>query len=295
MDSALTVIHAAQVVAVGGSCTDEKLEQSLVPHVAEINNRLLSSSIDVRSFWDELVRTPELSDSVDEACQTALVAAGCSELQVEQTGRGILRQLDDCRLAVNARFPRLSEQLELRSRPLKERWDTVGRGLVKQIAKQIWSTTPPTNWWPASVTIRLVQPVRGGDGGMIAGENPSNAAIWIEAMLTDASPRVPEVLRVAWLLTRLAIEHHLIEKQPSPEMALAWELASVPLVLRAAAEFDITRAESLPIAEAMEVWRLRSPAGTIKRVESWWREFENDESPLPASLKDLSRSLSIPA
>ncbi|TWU33746.1 hypothetical protein [Novipirellula artificiosorum] len=302
-DVPLSAIHAARVVAVGAPCNDEKLERALVPFVTEINGRLLTSSIDIRLFWNQLVSDVLRFDSVDRACETSLVASGCSELQADQTSRGIVRQLDECRLALTQRFPRLGDQLELRANPIKDRWESVGPGLLNAIAKQIWKDATPKTWWSPRLDARLVQPVRGGDGGF----GPQGIAFWIEALLTDVDPRVPEVLRVAWLITRGAIEKHVAEKSTDVPAATpdsrtasgirpirllpAWAFASVPLTLHAAAELDMIPAENLPIAEAIERWRLsKGPmAGDI--VSRWWNDFQSHPLPLPVALKTLLQAL----
>ncbi|TWU22061.1 hypothetical protein Pla52o_31090 [Novipirellula galeiformis] len=302
-DTALSTIHAAYAVAVGATCTDEKLELALVPYATQINERLLSSSLDMHRFWNNLVAESIHRDAVSKACEAALIAAGCSELQVDQTSRGIVRQLDECRIVVRDRFPRLSDQLELRSRPLKERWDTVGRGLLNQIAKQIWGDSPPKNWWPPSVDGLWVQPVRGGDGGFAAdSEDAKVPAIWIEAMLTDVEPSVPEVVRVAWLMTRVAIEQHIAEKSLTSKpgdstfgrplsLLSAWAFASVPLVLRAAAELDLTRPDALPIANATRLWRLSDAGIAGDVVTQWWDKLQTQPVPLPVALKSLSQAI----
>ncbi|MFG0262233.1 MAG: hypothetical protein ACF788_07570 [Novipirellula sp. JB048] len=307
-DPALSTIHAAYAVAVGAACTDEKLERALVPHATQINERLLSAALDMHRFWSGLVAQSIHADAVDKACETALIAAGCSELQADQTSRAIVRQLDECRIVLSERFPRLSDQLELRSRPLKQRWDSVGRGLLNQIAKQIWGDSPPSNWWPANVDGLWVQPLRGGDGGF-ATDNPTadnpagkTPAIWIEAMLTDAESSVPEVVRVAWLMTRVAIEHHIAEKSLTSKpgdstfgrplsLLSAWAFGSVPLVLRAAAELDLTPREALPIATATRLWRLSEAAIAGDLVSRWWDQLEAHPVPLPVALKSLSQQI----
>ena len=302
-DTALSTIHAAYSVAVGAACTDEKLEQALVPCVTQINERLLSSSIDMRGFWSRLVRESIGCDETRAACETALVASGCSALQVDQTSRGIVRQLDECRIVVHDRFPRLLDQLELRSRPLRERWDTVGRGVLNQVAKQIWGQSPPKNWWPASVDGLFVQPLRGGDGGFEPGSDEGkNAAIWIEAMLTDVLPNVPEVVRVAWLVTRVAIEQHIAQKSLTSKpgdstfgrpasLTSAWAFASVPLVLRSAAELDLVSHSALPISAAIRLWRLSDAAIAGDVLTQWWEKLDRDPQPLPVALKSLSQAI----
>ena len=75
---------------------------------------------------------------------------------------------------------------------------------------------------------------------------PTRDKLWIEAMLTDVDPAVPEVLRVAWLITahgdRLAHPREIGDQS----LATAWSLVSVPLVLTAAGKPELIHQDPMP-------------------------------------------------
>lgn len=279
----LSAVHATYVVATGAPCTDPKTEGLLVGPVTEVNNRLLSASLDVGRFWKSYLQERiELADPT-QACVTALVDAGCGEMQVDQTAGAIKNRLHEARTLFLSRFPKISEQLDLRARPLRERWETLGEGLLRDVERQIWNNSPPDDFWPAKTTGWLVQPIRGGDGDC----DSQNDRFWIEAMLTDADPGVPEVVRVAWLMTKLAIENHTRHRSSDTALVAPWQYASVPLVLSAAAEVELLRGDELPIARAMELWHF-GDAKTAARVEAWWKDFKANPTPLPVALRKLT-------
>lgn len=282
-DVETSAAHAAYVVARGLPCNDAKTEQLLVGPVTEVNNRLLSASIDVASFWQRYLSEILNESDVPRASTISLLAAGCSELQVEQTSKAVAKRLSDARRAFLQRFPKLDQQLELRARPLRDRWDTFGRGLLREVERQIWDSSPPDDWWAAKVNVVLVQPVRGGDGGYDA----ESAKIWIEAMLTDVDPGVPEVLRIAWLITRMAIETHMRERSTDQSLSRPWMLVSIPLVLTAATNLELISGE-LPIGRAIELWQ-RSDVGVADEVTRWWSRWTDE--PLPVALKELDQLL----
>ncbi len=285
-DPELSAAHSAYVVATGAPCTDLKTEQLLVGPVTDINNRLLSSSIDVAVFWKHYLAGLLSGCEINAACAAALMSGGCSELQVEQIGKAISNQLSDARRAYTGRFPKLAEQLELRARPLREKWDAIGPGLLREVERQVWDNSPPSGWWAQRLTGQLVQPMRGGDGGYAA----DDGKFWIEAMLTDVDPAVPEVLRVAWLITRIAIESHTGKKPGEQSLATAWSLVSVPLVLTAAANLDLAPPDRLPIKRAMELWN-RSDANIAETLANWWVNYKQSPTPLPVALKQLDQLL----
>ncbi len=280
----LSIVHAAYTVATGARCVDPKTEQLLVKPVTGINTRLISSSIDVGEFWHRYRSEFVDHDGGNRACSSALLAAGCSELQIEQTSKAISSLLSECRLSVDRRFPKLSEQLELRARPLKERWGMAGPGLLRDVQQQIWKDSPPEDWWPTRIDGLLVQPMRGGDGGF----ESASQRFWIEAMLTDVDRSVPEVLRVAWLITRLAMDAHLRGKAADRSLSRAWSLASVPLLLSAGVRLDLIDAPSLPISAAIDLWNM-GDSSVSSKLEFWWQSIQGTETPLPVCVSELDR------
>jgi hypothetical protein len=286
-DTQLSAIHAAYVVASDAVCADRKTQQALVAPATEINNRLLSASVDVASFWQRLFAEYAFDSASQRAVEIALIAAGGSELQLEQTAAAISNRLGECRLAFQSRFPKLADQLELRIGPLKQRWNEVGSELLSTIANRIWDDQPPADWWPARVTGIAVQPMRGGDG-----DYDSDAVkFWIEALLNDADPDVPEVLRVAWLLTQLAIQIQMREKSSETVSGMPWTLGSVPIVLSASVDAGITdRGDDQQIETALRLWRLGdgSTAGTL---HEWWNQWQQNKSPMPLAVKGLDKML----
>jgi hypothetical protein len=280
----LCVAQAAYVVATGSRCVDPKLEQRLVEPVTGINTRLISASIDVAAFWQHYRREVARTDDGRASCAAALLAAGCSELQLEQTTKAVSSRLSECRTQFQHRFPKLEDQLKLRGRPLSEQWNECGTGLLRQIQRRIWGTSPPDNWWPTRIDGLLVQPMRGGDGGY----QLSPPSIWMEAMLTDADPAVPEVLRLASLVTGLAIERHL--QDSAGQLAQAWQLAVVPLVLAAARELELIRGATLPIAEATRMWQLGGDS-VADILRDWWLEAAVNETSRPIAVHELWQRL----
>jgi hypothetical protein len=287
----LSEIHAAQCVAMGRPLTDRKTEQALIVPSTQINQRLLSASIDVNEFWQRLFQETAFDANNPRACEIALVAAGCSELQVEQTGKAIGSRLGECRVAFHRRYPKLAQQLALRSQPLCQRWEMIGPGILGGITKQIWGGVAPHDWWPPRIEGLMVQPVLGGAGGY----DIDASQFWMEAMLTDVDPAVPEVLRVAWLVTRLATETHTREKSSAESISLPWGIGTVPLILSAAADLDILTAESLPITRAIETWHL-GDASVGRITEQWWDQWQATQAaggnkPLPLALSELRQRL----
>lgn len=282
----LSAAHAAYLVATRVDCNDQKTEQLLIQPVTEVNNRLFASAVDVSRFWQQYLLQILSDVPMTQACGIALLSAGANEMQVDQTTKAIVNRLGDARLAFNNRYPKLVEQLDLRARPLRERWETYGPGLLNQVGKQIWGDGPPEEWWMPNVTALMVQPMRGGDGGC----DTSGSRLWLEAMLTDVDQRVPEVLRVAWLVTSMAIDLYARETSGDLRLMRPWSLVSVPLVLSAARELELVRGDELPIREAMKLWHFGDDE-VAEVVSQWWDGQADSTDPMPARLKRLDEML----
>ena len=282
----LSAAHAAYLVATRVQCNDQKTEQSLIQPVTEVNNRLFASAVDVSQFWQQYLLQVLSDVPMEQACGVALLSAGANEMQVDQTTKAIVNRLGDARLAFNQRYPKLAEQLDLRARPLRERWETYGPGLLNQVGKQIWGNSPPEEWWMPKVTALMVQPIRGGDGGCDA----NASRLWLEAMLTDVDPSVPEVLRVAWLVTSMAIDQYARETSGELRLMRPWSLVSVPLVLSAARELELVRGDELPTSTAMKLWHFGDD-DIAETVSQWWSVQASSTDPMPARLKRLDEML----
>lgn len=287
--ASLSAIHAAYTVASGNRCTDTRLEEALLTPVTQLNQRLVSGSIDVAKFWRRLV-TETFTDRVDadqrRICEIALYSAGAAEMQLDQIATAITHRLVECRSIFTRRFPKLTPQLSLRSQPLQQSWNALGPGLLASITRQIWQDSPPKDWLPSKVTGLLVQPVRGGDGDY----DSHGEQFWIEAVLTDTNSAVPEILRIAWLLTQVAIDAHTRERSGDGAHSLPWRLASVPIVLAAAADLELAPVDALPIATAIDLWNLGTPA-TADVVDCWWTQARESSNAVPVALKALDRML----
>lgn len=283
----LSAVHAAYVVATNNRCSDSKTESALAASATEINQRLLSAALNMGVFWRRLLIEAAEERDDKSAVEIALLASGCSELQLDSTAAAIVNRLRDCRTFMTSRFPKLAEQLELRGRPLIERFDAYGPGLLRAFGNFVWDNSPPKDFWPNKVEGLLVQPVLGGDGGYDA----DGQRFWIEAMLTDADPSVPEVLRVVYLIATAAMSRYTRDMSGEQSMSLPWAMATVPIVLCVAGELELVNNQVLPIADACRLWHVGDPA-TATTLTNWWNEFRQTRVPLPVALKALDRLLS---
>ena len=165
-------------------------------------------------------------------------------------------------------LPNLHDELGLRVGPIRQQWEARGPGMLHRVAK-ITAESPRNS----PVDVLLVHPVLGGHGDV----HPPYQAVRFEAVLANPYPQVPEIVRLAWLLTRL-------DCRPGPLTAVidgerftdASVLAAVPLVLSAAAELELCPFNSSSLAEAVQAWRLGGtrPEVLARIAGDWWQAFQ---------------------
>ena len=284
-----------------------------------ILERLVSASIEPSLFWnrlvDEVVSQDDDEPLTPQCCEIALLRSGQSQLQSEQAAAAIFRSLNTCGQVLKTDLPRLAEQLRLRYAPLKQAFDAYGPGMLRAIGDQIWNGSAPNDWWPNKVIVHAVQPLHLG----AAGNSTCQPSVWIEAVLTDISPDVPEWLRLVYQLTELAIDTHTrthasnaSEKSSQNTTELPWSLAIVPLIIDLATARGLLGNGPMPILQAIQLWHPSKSAGLTgqsdvndeapadnapkpqviaARIEEWWQEVGSDANAFPIALKDLANRL----
>ncbi len=277
-DAELSALHALAVVARSQSCIDAKLESLLTPAASVVNERLELAELDVSVFWQSLLRVVGNNDAAK--VEAALLRAGCSELGLESLMPAILGRLGDARMAVRERFPKLKEQLPLRSGPLRDLWDATGPGLLREIGRRTIEKLVP-----AKTNLLLVQPVRGGDGDLQDGKD----CVWMEAMLTHPEPSIPETLRVAWLVARKGMDHESANRWVEADrLPRAAALALLPIVLSAGEELGICRESDEAIRLTARIWHVGHDVDALLR---WWSQMRQGELPLPVAIRALDKML----
>lgn len=287
VDVELSFAQALYVVALGEATVDPTVKTVLTQSVQTINDRLLTHSLDLASFWETLRSSAQCGSEVLASIPDSLDAAGCSELMIENAQRQVATLLADSRQDMEQAFPQLAAQIELRYRPLRDRWETCGFGLLRTLAKGFWggnfAAEPDVK---NQIPLVMIQPIRGGDGGVDA----EAGRVWMEAMLTDVDPEVPEILRLAFFNHLLLVMRTLNFDHLSKEMRHAYRLAIMVQCLEVGGEFDLIRSGDLPIGRVMELWRI-GDTSEVGAVVSWWEEMSSADDPWPIRVQRLSAEL----
>lgn len=288
----LSPLHAARCWAAGEPGIDPALARAISDPLTRLTQRLTEADVDLAMFWRVLVaRAATVSVDDSQPARQALHAAGLSELLLDPTASAIVTMLAETRLAFQERLPKLAQQLDLRGRPLRQQWEAYGPGLLRQIGRQTHES-----FIPKSATVLLLAPYRGGDGDC----NPAAGTLWVEAVLTHPVPEVPEVLRLAWLITRIGLTTALNQGDPEQSAAAVDRrrelvgLALLPAVLQAGAELELCPPIDQPsqlLGKALQTWDVQADQPLARTLEHWWAQSRQLKPAFPVALKALEKML----
>ncbi|MCG8449455.1 MAG: hypothetical protein MI725_07745 [Pirellulales bacterium] len=181
--------------------------------------------------------------------------------------------------------PRLIDELEVRSRPLREQWEARGPGLLQYLAK----LTDDEFIAPAAEVV-LVDPIVGGHGRAHLTLN----RVTFEAVLANPHPELPEAVRLGWLLAQLNIDlprfSDLISGKQRARIA---SLATLPLVLSAAEWVEWAVLSEASLSQALTHWYLPTdlPDDAPQRLLGWWQTYAAGKTRWPIALAALGELL----
>ncbi len=202
--------------------------------------------------------------------------------------------LRDLESSYRRMYPKINEQLMLRARPIQESWTGFGRGLMAHMKR----LTQP-DWIVRDATVILVQPILGGDGIAF----PNSKMFLMEAMLTNASPEIPEVLRVAWLASQMGADKlnsdRLAETTDSTSLQQSRSLAIAMMMstLGAGEVMELCRCDEATAAKALKLWRIDVAESShdadyesiAKTAITWWETYLQTRPEIGVSLNALNK------
>ncbi len=155
-----------------------------------------SPSDDLAKSWlDQISLTLKSYTSTDPHAVSSREAVTMETISVPPSLR---TAFDPLHAALDQAMPDWAQQMPARVRPLRELWQARGAGYLRQLTRHLGRSVESRSAGP----VAAVFPISGGFGIVL----PDANGILLEAPLTDLDDRVPEILRLAWLVTLQEIE-----------------------------------------------------------------------------------------
>lgn len=283
-----SALHAAAVVSSGRPVIKPDLVADLAPHVRRADEFVSVLEVNPHAFWNL-------------SCAVSLIGQGSTEIAtlIQRKMLGTTGGASEAQIAEHLRpilqwgqsaFPDLLQSMRLRKDPLKTQWEARGPGLLHFVAR-----LTAVHVIPPAAQVALVQPIAGGDGAAHLDFN----SIRFEAVLANALPQLPEVVRMAWLISQLQIDlpanSESLDRRTLPWLAA---VAMLPPTLAAAELVELAHADQQLLSAALDAWVLpafpgaNTSADTLAAVVwNWWRTYERTKPPWPVALAALDRLL----
>jgi len=213
--TAASLLHMASMWCQGAEIVDARIRAVLETSIAPIRDRLTSEG---DALWSQCFAT---------------LATDSNTLR--WLAPPLLDPFLELGQAIESVLPDFDQQVASRQRPLRDAWESRGPGILSVLAKRGICASPQAH-------VVLVQPVVGGYGRVIA-----SGQLIMEAMLVNSIPRLPEVVRLAWLVAQTNMDN----KTELDRLAL------ITAVVEAAAEVELVQPDEA-IQLALKHWSLPS-------------------------------------
>jgi len=277
--------HAAAAMLRGWPMADSTLEAAMRPHVDQLDELFKTFNLPAKATMRNLVPLSAANENLRDLADLVIIkTVGRIEHHSRATVelQGALRELE---LAFQQAEPDALNNLELRSRPLREQWDARGPGLLRSIGH-----LTDENLMVPRADIMLVHPACGGSGEAHLFYN----SVRIEAVLANVTPQLPETLRLGWLLAQLNLDVPIYaEALRRNRLPLVASLAMLPPALAAGEQLELTQFDDTAIRFALEAWRL--PVGDFDRtadaLRRWWETYQAKRPSMGVALAALDRMI----
>ena len=277
---ATSALHAAEASWRGETFVDPQLQAAVRDPAAALAHQIALYNLPELRMWRNLAAFVPTFDTRRQAVKIAGLRSQGSPLS-EIAVAAIAGAVTDLEKAVNDSFPDLTSELELRGRVLREQWEARGPGMLARMQQML-----PDEVILQGSDVLLVQPALGGDGK----PHLVNNTVRMEAVLANPHPKLPEAVRLAWLLSQLNLDVPKFSEDIHPDrLPHITAFAMLPVVLEAAHYVELVTFDRELLPLAIEAWRLRVPADVDgpELVANWWMTYQEARPTLAVALKAL--------
>lgn len=304
----VSCLHAADAATRGLPLVDPRLAEAIRLPAAQLAGEIAAAGLPAARFWRHLIPLAASIENRRQLAEMAIIKTSGRMARLEQVTSAIAASIAAIENAVGGAIPDMLQELELRSRPIREQWEARGPGMLKQIGV----LTDEALLVPRCEVL-LVHPALGGAGEAHLTYNQ----VRLEAVLANALPELPEVTRLAWLIAQLQLDLPAncdqIHADRLPHVA---RFAMLPPVLTAAEYVDLAKFTPETLRYAIEAWRLNVPASVNSPAEvgqssdlshdstalsygsvspallmQWWETYLQTRPPWPVALTALDQMI----
>lgn len=281
-----SIFHAAAAVSRGKSLIGRNLEAALQKPVAEFDAFAGACGITAPALWEAICGSSVLSDGLGDTCD--LVHRKAFGPGVSKTG--VAEHVRDVAMKGRPFFQDVAQELQVRKEQLEMKWRPRGNSILVELSR----LTDERIVAPKA-DIALVSPMTGGGGAAHLDYN----SIRLEAVSTDPNPDLPEVVRIAWLISQLQSDLPAFSETLNRlRVPLVSAMALLPPTLEAAERVELVTGPETLMPVAVERWivheRLsagQDEASLADIIAQWWSTYRDRRPPWHVALAALDRLL----
>jgi len=281
----VSCLYAAECLVRNLPLADPVIGEALAEPAARLQEALQEDYLPAETFWSHVV---PLAANFPGQLELATIALTKTIGRTEADKRiGRYRGLlIDIKNAFSRATVQSNDEPAARIDALRQRWHDTGIGLLAQMV----------NWTEPQIiveeaTVCVVHPDRGGGG---VGYVPYNLAV-IEGVSDDPVAELPEIVRLAWLLSTLNLDvPRYSENIENNRLATVAALAMIPVAVKSAADIRLTKLDSGAIGRAVQSWMTAPDKADewTRALEQWWETYSTMRPAWPTALKGLDVLLS---
>jgi hypothetical protein len=290
VSTAASGLYAAAMHERHAPLVDPRLAKAILQPASELIAALESAGIPLWRFVEQAV---PLAAAIGNRRELAALAArrASGNRPTEELVTRLSANLAGLDSAVSQAIPNAGHELELRSAPLREQWQARGPGLLVAIGR---ATVPELLSERADVLV--VHPVTGGGGEPYL----RYSTVSIEGVLANPHSRLPEVVRLGWLVSTLRLGLPAFSEGIAPGR-LVWvaKLSMLPAALDAAEDVELAQSDAGVLRLALAAWHLAEHDASggaevevlAEPLERWWRTFREAPTTWTVAMAALDRML----
>jgi len=279
-----TCLHAAACRAAGFPSADPALAAALDAAAETLVSEIANFGWPVPIVLEQLTGLAAEIDNNRELVTRAMSRLHFRAVESDGAVR-VAGAIADLEAAMHRAQPTLAEDLAARVRPIREQWEARGPGMLREIGRLTEESVIP-----AAAEVVLVAPYAGGHGWAHTAYN----RVTMEAVLFNPLPELPEVVRLAWLLSQLNGDlPQYADVLPAGRRADAFRLAMIPPVLAAAEAVEFGRCDAAAVEHALGAWRLQraESVDVAERLWNWWNAWLDHPTKWPVAVAALEQML----
>lgn len=289
-----SLFYAVDAMLRSQTVADRRVADTMADSVTGFSKMLSASGTPSRTLLAHLAPLAATTANTRELAQIAWTKT-LGRTRAEPLITTAAQSLSELLTLFTRALPEAEAELALRAAPLREQWEARGPGLLFSIGQL---TTPEL--LPATAQVVLVHPVQGGGGSACLAYN----RVLFEAVLANPHPQLPEVVRLAWLLSMLNQDLPLFSEQIHRDR-LAWLAAAamLPAALQAAETVELAPFSPAAVEHAIVAWQLTGlvppqesatvvkPSVLAATLWDWWETYQSSRPAWSVALRALDQML----